>query len=189
MVCGWYSWTKKYCGIWNSIIAYRYLTGIQKSLQKFETKNYGMQSAIQKFWYMSNIQAKKRCMKLYTKLFFLPWCVQDLQSNLLDLHIFNFCVNPGISRVGIDAVTYRMDIKRSWNVPLIIWFDSGSSGNLKIISILARLMIALTFLYHANSNKTINIQSDHQYWCWQKISHHDMVIQNSGHCGHWLFSI
>ena len=70
---------------------------------------------------------------------------------------------PGISWVGIDAVTYRMDMKRSWNVPLTIWFDSGSIGNLKIIPILAGLMIALTSLFHANSNKTNNIQSDHQH--------------------------
>ncbi len=56
-----------------------------------------------------------------------------------------------------------MDIKRSWNVPLTIWFDSGSSGNLKIIPILAGLMIALTYLFHVNSNKTNNIQSDHQH--------------------------
>ncbi len=60
---------------------------------------------------------------------------------------------------------YRMDIKRSWNVPLTIGFDSGSSGNLKIIPILAGLMIALTTLFHANSNKTNNIQSDHQHPC------------------------
>ncbi len=57
---------------------------------------------------------------------------------------------------------YRMDIKQSWNVPLTIWFDSGSSDNLKIIPILAGLMIALTSLFHANSTKTSNIQSDHQ---------------------------
>ncbi len=95
-------------------------------------------------------------------------CVQDLQSNLLYLQIFNFQVNPGISRVGINAVTYRMDIKWSWNVPLTIWFDSGSSGNLKIIPILAELMIALTSLFHANSNKTNNIQSDHQHSVEQK---------------------
>ncbi len=43
-----------------------------------------------------------------------------------------------------------------------MWFDSGSSGNLKIIPILAGLMVALTSLFHANSNKTNNIQSDHQ---------------------------
>ncbi len=55
-----------------------------------------------------------------------------------------------------------MDIKRSWNVPLTIWFDSGSTGNLKIIPILAGLMIALTSLFHVNSNKTNNIQSDNQ---------------------------
>ncbi len=91
-------------------------------------------------------------------------CVQDLQSNLLDLQIFNFHVNPGITWVGIDSVMYREDIKRSWNVPRTIWFDSGSSGNLKIIPILAGLMIALTSLFHANSNKTNNIQSDHQHW-------------------------
>ncbi len=90
-------------------------------------------------------------------------CVQDLQSNLLYLRIFNFHVNPGVSWVGINAVTYRMDIKRSWNVPLTIWFDSGSSGNLKIIPILAGLMIAHTSLFHANPNKTNNIQSDHQH--------------------------
>ncbi len=56
-----------------------------------------------------------------------------------------------------------MDIKRSWNVPLTIWFDSGSIGNFKIIPILAGLMIACTSLFHANSNKTNNIQSDHQH--------------------------
>ncbi len=83
-------------------------------------------------------------------------------SNLFDLQIFNFYMNPGILWVGIDAVTYRMDIKRSWNIPLTIWFDSGSSGNIKIIPMLAGLMIALTSLFHANSNKTNNIQSDHQ---------------------------
>ncbi len=82
----------------------------------------------------------------------------------MDLQIFNFHVNPGISCVGIDAVTYRMDMNQSWNVPLIIWFDSGSSGNLKIIPILAGLIIALTSLFHANSNKTNNIQSDHKQW-------------------------
>ena len=90
-------------------------------------------------------------------------CVQDLESNLLDFQIFNFHVDPGISWVGIDSVTYRMDIKRSWNVPLTIWFNPGSSGNLKIIPILAGLTIVLTFLFHANSNKTNNTQSDHQH--------------------------
>ncbi len=35
------------------------MTGIQKSLKKIETKNYGIQSAIQKFWYMSGTQDKK----------------------------------------------------------------------------------------------------------------------------------
>ncbi len=57
-----------------------------------------------------------------------------------------------------------MDIKRSWKVPLTIWFDPGSSGNLKIIPILAGLMIALTSLFHANSNKTNNIQRHHQQY-------------------------
>ncbi len=46
------------------------MAGIQKSLKKFKTKNYGIRSAIQKFWYMSGIQAKKSRMKLYTDLFF-----------------------------------------------------------------------------------------------------------------------
>ncbi len=61
--------------------------------------------------------------------------------------------------------------KRYWNVPLTIWFDSGSSSNLKIIPILAGLMIALTSLFHANSNKTNNIQSDHQHLPGTKTSH------------------
>ncbi len=90
-------------------------------------------------------------------------CVQYLQSNLLYLQIFKFHVYPGISLVEIDTVTSRMDIKWSWNVPLTIWCDSGSSGNLKIIPISAGLMIALTSLFQANSNKTNNIQSDHQH--------------------------
>ncbi len=97
-------------------------------------------------------------------------CVPDVQSNLLDLQIFDFYVNSGISWVGIDAMTHRMDIEWSWNVPWTIWFDSGSSGNLKIIPILAELMIALTSLFHANPNKTNNIQSNHQHVsvrnCW-----------------------
>ncbi len=80
-----------------------------------------------------------------------------------NLQIFNLHINPSISRVEIDAVTYRMLIKWSWIVPLTIWFDSGSIGNLKIIPILAGLMIANTSLFHANSNKTNNIQSDHQH--------------------------
>ncbi len=96
-------------------------------------------------------------------------CVQDFQSNLLYLQIFHFHINPGIPWVGIDAVMYRMDMKRSWDVPLTIWFDSGSSGNLKIIPILAGLMIALTSLFHANSNKTNKIQSDHQQVVWWSL--------------------
>ncbi len=35
------------------------MAGIQKSLKKIETKNYGIQNTMQKFWYMSGIQAKK----------------------------------------------------------------------------------------------------------------------------------
>ncbi len=70
-----------------------------------------------------------------------------------------------------------MDIKQSWNIPLTIWFDFGSRsiGSLKIIPIVAGLMIALTSLFHANSNKTNNIQSDHQHfvysilWNWYII--------------------
>ncbi len=34
-----------------------------KVIEKFETKNYSIQSAIQKLWYMSGIQDKKSCMK------------------------------------------------------------------------------------------------------------------------------
>ncbi len=90
-------------------------------------------------------------------------CVQDLESNLLDLQIFNFYTKPGILHIGINHMTSRIHIKRSWNVPLTIWFDSGSSVNLKIIPILAGLIIALTSLFHANSNKSNNIQSDHQH--------------------------
>ncbi len=51
------------------------------------------------------------------------------------------------------------DIKQSWNVPLTILFDSGSSGNLKIIPILAGLMIALTSLFNANSKHSKQITS------------------------------
>ncbi len=89
-------------------------------------------------------------------------CVQDLQSNLLYLQIFNSHINHGISWVGIDTRTSRINKERSWNVPWTIWFDSGSPGNLKIIPILAGLMIALASLFHANSNKTNSIQSDLQ---------------------------
>ncbi len=46
------------------------MTAIQKSLKKFKTKNYGIQSAVQKFWYISAIQAKKSGIKSYTDLFF-----------------------------------------------------------------------------------------------------------------------
>ncbi len=92
-------------------------------------------------------------------------CSMFLRSLIIFFYfqIFNFHVNPGISWVGIDAVTYRMDIKRPWNFSLTIWLNSGSSGNLGIIPILAGLMIALTSLFNANSNKTNNIQSDHQH--------------------------
>ncbi len=51
-----------------------------KVIKKFETKNYGIQSSIQKFWYMSGIKAKKSHMKSYTEffchvraLFWLSW--------------------------------------------------------------------------------------------------------------------
>ncbi len=55
---------------------------------------------------------------------------------------------------------YKKILERSLN----IWFVPGSIGNLKIITILAGLMIALTSLFHANSNKTNNnIQSDYQH--------------------------
>ncbi len=54
---------------------------------------------------------------------------------------------------------YRMILECS----LTFWFDSGSIGNLKIIPVLAELMIAFTSLFHSNSNKTNNIQSDHQH--------------------------
>ncbi len=46
------------------------MAGIQKSLKKSETKNYGIRNAIKKFWYMSGIQAKKSRTKSYTNLFF-----------------------------------------------------------------------------------------------------------------------
>ncbi len=54
---------------------------------------------------------------------------------------------------------YRTILEHS----LTIWFDSGSMGDFKIIPIWARLMIALTSLYYVNSNKTNNIQSEHQH--------------------------
>ncbi len=53
---------------------------------------------------------------------------------------------------------YKTILERSFT----IWFDSGSICNLKIIPILTGLMIAHTSLFHTNSNKTNNIQSDHQ---------------------------
>ncbi len=36
-----------------------YKAGIQKSLQFLAIKIYGIQSAVQKFWYMSGMQTKK----------------------------------------------------------------------------------------------------------------------------------
>ncbi len=54
---------------------------------------------------------------------------------------------------------YRTILERSHT----ICFDTGSIDNFKIIPILAGLMIALTSLFHANSNITNNIQSDHQH--------------------------
>ncbi len=68
---------------------------------------------------------------------------------------------------------YRMILESS----CMIWFDSGSLGNLKIIPILAGLMIALTSLFHANPNKTNDIQSDHQQVC-QKDIHSQNCFHN-----------
>ncbi len=42
-----------------------YIAGIQKLLKIFEIKIYGIQSAVQKFWYMNGIQAKKPYEILY----------------------------------------------------------------------------------------------------------------------------
>ncbi len=53
---------------------------------------------------------------------------------------------------------YKTIVEPSFNN----WFNFGSVGNLKIIPILAGLMIALTSISNANSNKTNNIQSYHQ---------------------------
>ncbi len=65
------------------------MAGIQKSLKKFETKNYGIQSAIQKFWYMSGIQAKKSHMKSYTDLF----SCRDLLAHWLCFLLPDLCAS------------------------------------------------------------------------------------------------
>ncbi len=48
-----------------------YIAGIQNSLKFVKIKIDGIQSTIQKFWYMSGIQTKKSHMKLYNDLFLL----------------------------------------------------------------------------------------------------------------------
>ncbi len=45
-----------------------YIAGIQKLLKIFEIKIDGIQSAIQKFWYMNGIQAKKAIWNLIPTL-------------------------------------------------------------------------------------------------------------------------
>ncbi len=76
-------------------------------------------------------------------------------QNLLDLQIFNFNTKSGISQVGINAVTSRMDIERSWNVllPSSLILEAQTTSR----------SFAQTSLFHPNSNKTNNIQSDHQH--------------------------
>ncbi len=44
--------------------------------------------------------------------------VHDLQTNLLDLQIFNFNIKPGISLIGINPVMSRIDMERSCDVLL-----------------------------------------------------------------------
>ncbi len=71
LVCIRYTKTKtktKCFGIWNSICILVY-GSYTKVIKKIKTKNYGIQSAIWKFWYMSGIQAKKSHLKSYTNLF------------------------------------------------------------------------------------------------------------------------
>ena len=64
-----------------------------KVIKKFETKNYGIQSAIQKFWYMSGIQAKKSRMKSYTDLFFccVPSSILDSNTGFGYTCLFGYC--------------------------------------------------------------------------------------------------
>ncbi len=74
-----------------------------------------------------------------------------------------------------------------------IWFDFGSICNLKIIPILAGLMIALTSLFHANSNKRNYIQSDHQHivvsieGIWVAVSIFVLLVVKQRQSSSWLW--
>ncbi len=57
---------KTLCGVCNGINKNLYVDGIQKSFKFFQIKLFRIQWAIQNFWHMFGMQAKKCQIKSYT---------------------------------------------------------------------------------------------------------------------------
>ncbi len=73
MVCGWYSQMKKLHTVWCSMNAVWCTTGIQKSWQSLDVKNYGIQEATWKFGCMNSIWAKNAVQNLLLSFFAVRW--------------------------------------------------------------------------------------------------------------------